>query len=221
MATFHLYYLDDSGAAATGYTTFTWLRLAPERWAAAQRTWLAYRDDLDTRYRIPPRQRLHATDLAAGRGTPSIDRHFDLRRYGHRIIHEGLQVIGGLAGLSVGTVYRRGGHPGRAKRDLYRALAAHLDQQLRDADALGMIFIDGGENRGYVTAHQVLDPHSRGLIEKPVFRSANQDQWVQMADFAAWSAYQSLAPGRASRRARTWYPTILGPIDHHGGPIPL
>src|SRR5512133_908166 len=99
MTTFHLYYLDDSGAADTGYTTFTWLRLAPERWAAAQRDWLAYRDDLNSRYYIPPQRRLHATDLAAGRGNPSTDRYFDLRGHGHTIIHEGLRVIGGLAGL--------------------------------------------------------------------------------------------------------------------------
>jgi hypothetical protein len=85
---------------------------------------------------------------------------------------------------------------------------------------MGMIFMDGdGTDRRYATAHRHLDP-ARHLIEDPVFRPAEGDQWVQMADFAAWSAYQSILRHPARRRAWNWYPRTVGWLDP-AGPIAL
>lgn len=213
---FRLHYIDDSGAATTGYTTFTWLALAPEHWATAQQHWLRFRAGLYTRHRIPPGARLHATDLATGRGHPSLDPAFRVRTHGAAIVREGLQVIAGLPGLTVGTVYRHGGHPGQAKHQLYAALVTHLDTQLRDAGLRGMVFMDGdGTDRHYTAAHRALTG-ARHLVEEPVFRSSAHDQWVQMADFAAWSAYQALARRPGKRRTWSWYADTVGRHDPHG-----
>ncbi|RKR88278.1 hypothetical protein BDK92_2587 [Micromonospora pisi] len=214
---FRLHYIDDSGSADTGYTTFTWLALAPESWAAAQQQWLRFRADLYARHRIPPGARLHATDLTSGRSRPSLNPDFSVRTHGLTIVRDGLDVIAAIRGLTVGTVYRHGGHPSEAKRELYRALVNHLDGELHRTGHMGMIFMDGdGSDHRYAGAHRELHPDTRGLIEAPVFRSAEHDQWVQMADFAAWSAYQSILRKPTKRRFWNWYPRTLGPLDPHG-----
>jgi uncharacterized protein DUF3800 len=218
---FRFHYLDDSGSPDTGYATFTWLALGPEHWDTARALWTAFRTDLETRYRIPAAARLHATDLLTGRRNASLDSDVDLRSVGRRIVREGLEVIAGMPGLSVGTVYRRGVHPGQTKHGLYRALLAYLDEQLRRAGTLGMLFIDGdGSDHRYAAAHGTLPPVAPNLIEAPVFRPAEDDQWVQMADFAAWSAYQSILRRPNRRRFWNWYPRTVGRLDPTG-PIPL
>jgi hypothetical protein len=218
---FRFHYLDDSGAADTGYATFTWLALGPEHWDTARGQWSVFRTHLEDRYRIPATARLHATTLLAGRGNPSLDPDFDVRAGGRRIVREGLDVIAGMPGLSVGTAYRRGDHPGHTKHGLYRALVAYLDEQLRRTGTMGMLFIDGdGSDHRYAMAHRYLPAIAPNLIEAPVFRPADADQWVQMADFAAWSAYQSILRRPNRRRFWNWYPRTVGRLDPTG-PLPL
>lgn len=214
---FRFHYVDDSGAADTGYTTFTWLALAPEHWSGARQQWQSFRADLKERHRILTHTRLHATDLAAGRGRPSLNPAFDVRAHGPRIVREGLEVISALDGLSVGTVYRHSRRPGRTKPDLYRALLGYLDSELHRAATLGMIFMDGdGSDRRYTRVHRDLAPSVPHVVEAPVFRSADEDQWVQMADFAAWSAYQTILRRPGKRRLWTWYPRTVGRHDPCG-----
>jgi hypothetical protein len=220
---FRLHYVDDSGSATSGITSFSWLQLQPGVWAAAQQTWLAFRHDLHTFHGIPVSRRLHATDLAGGRRNPSTRDGWDSRRHGARLVRDGLRTIASIPGLTVGTVYRRFGSSALsdAKRDLYQQLVHALDADLRQRGLMGMVFMDGdGSDRSYATAHRRL-PAQRRLIEEPVFRHAGFDQWVQMADLAAWSAFQSLTPNHRRQAARSWYPDILGPIDVFGGPIEL
>ena len=141
--------------ADTGYTTFSWLALSPERWTAAKDVWQDFRNELSLRYRIPVQTRLHATDLAAGRCRPSHDRAFDVQENGWRIIREGLERIAAMDGLTVGTVYRLSPTPSRAKQGLYRALLGHLNGELCRAETMGIIFMDGdGSDRRYAGAHR-------------------------------------------------------------------
>lgn len=217
-----LHYLDDSGSHDSGYVTFTWLALAPERQATALRQWMGFRTDLYARYRIPPDARLHATVLAAGYSTASTNPGYLPRTVGEAIIREGLHVIATIDGLSVGTVYRRfHREPAHAKQQLYLKLVTHLAGELRPTGTAGTIIIDGdGTDLIYVNTHHQLDPATRGLLTGPLFRSGDYDQWVQMADFAAWSAYQSIVRKRNKRHLWTWYPRTLGQLDRCG-PIPL
>lgn len=213
-----LHYLDDSGAHDSGYITFTWLALSPERQATAMRQWMAFRTDLYTRYRIPPHARLHATTLVAGYSPASINHGYLTRAAGEAIVREGLYVIASIDGLTVGTVYRRFHRdPTSAKQQLYRALVAHLAHDLRCAATTGTIIIDGdGADHLYADTHHQLDPAISDLLDGPLFRSADHDQWVQMADLAAWSAYQSIVRKRSKRHLWSWYPLTLGRLDPHG-----
>lgn len=218
---FRLYYIDDSGAHDSGYATFTWLQLDAGHWAGAEQLWMHFRAELLRRHGLAPGYVLHATDLIAGRTAGAEDP--DLRFRGARIVRDALTAIAGLPGLSVGTVYRQHEphRPGRTKYELYQDLVAYLDADLRTADTAGMVFLDGGRNKHFVDAHRALDHPGRRLIEEPQPRPASADQWVQMADIAAFSAYQSIARRPSKHRLWAWYPAILGHLDRHGGPIPL
>ncbi len=65
---FTLFYIDDSGSEAAGCTTFSWIEISPATWTDAADRWNNYRTALYERYGIPTADRLHATDLATGRG---------------------------------------------------------------------------------------------------------------------------------------------------------
>lgn len=223
-AGFRLFYIDDSGAHDSGFVTFTWLELDAAHWAVAEQQWRRFRYDLLQRHGLPLGYVLHAKDLIAGRPAAAANQiDPELRRHGADIVRDALTVIAGLPGLSVGTVYRqhqphRAGH---TKYDLYQALVTNLDADLRARNASGMIFLDGARNERFVDAHRTLAAPGRRLIEEPQPRPATHDQWVQMADLAAFSAYQSIARRATKHRIWHWYPTILGRLDRNGGPLAL
>ncbi|MFF5230220.1 DUF3800 domain-containing protein [Dactylosporangium sp. NPDC000521] len=223
---FAVFYVDDSGSENAGYTTFTWIRVNPAHWAAATSRWLGFRATLRQRHGIPASVRLHATELAGGRGRTAHEHAWRPGRTGLAIIRAGLDAIATLPGITIGTAYRRTTARGRAfeadKQSLYQRLTATLNTALDDEDAYGTVVMDGdGTNTGYTQGHRSLPRQGRRLIEDPFFRHASASQWVQIADFAAWSAYRSL--NATERRARTasWYEQILGRLDVNGGPIPL
>jgi hypothetical protein len=214
---FRLYYLDDSGAADTGYTTFTWLALAPEHWQPALQRWLRYRRSLARRHRILASTPLHATDLVSGRHHPAAGDHFDAHADGPAVVRAGLDVIAAIPWLTVGTAYRHGGELGKAKLDLYRAVLEHLDTELEQADAMGIILMDGAADHRLIKAHHQHHRTShRRLIEQPQFHQSTSHQWVQMADLAAWSAYQAIARNPARAHTWNWYRHTVGRHDAHG-----
>jgi hypothetical protein len=218
---FRLYYLDDSGSPDSGLQTFTWLALDPACWQQAQQRWLGYRRSLARRYRILASTPLHATDLVSGRSQPSTDPDFDTRKHGAAIVREGLDVIAALPWTSAGTAYRHGGDPSASKSALYRAVVEHLDADLHDDGSHGMIVMDGAPDERLIKTHR--DHHrtrGRRLIEQPHFHLSRRHQWVQMADFAAWAAFQSLVRNPAKAHTWNWYERTIGRHDQHG-PISL
>jgi hypothetical protein len=85
-----------------------------------------------------------------------------------------------------------------------------------------VIVMDGnGTASGYYAAHRGLKLSSRNIIEDPMFVPAHRSQWVQMADIAAWSAYQGLLRHQGKRFAWDWYTRHLGPSDVNDGPVAL
>jgi hypothetical protein len=221
---FRLHYMDDSGSATSGLASFTWLQMPPTVWATARQAWLGFREDLNVRHGIAPAARLHASGMVSGNENPSSRLGWDVRRHAPGIIREALEVIAGIAGVTVGTVYRNacGTTHSAAKSGLYRDLVVRLDDDLRREGMSGMVFMDGrGTEPFYSEAHQALSA-DRHLLEEPVFRLASQDQWVQMADLAAWTAFQSLhRRKRGPAGISSWYQHILSPIDVFGGPLAL
>lgn len=221
---FRLHYMDDSGSHASGLVTFTWLQIDPACWSSAEQAWLAFRQDLYRRHRIPASRRLHATDLAGGRRNPSLDSGWDVAKHGVAVVSEALDVIGAMTGVAVGTVFSAIGPEGfhTTKSGLYRRFTEHLDADLRHHGQHGLVFMDGdGSDPTYGAAHRAL-PAGRRLIEAPVFRLAEHDQWVQMADIAAWSGFQSLRRRKHhGRKLWTWYRHRLGHLDLFEGPREL
>ncbi|WP_192580229.1 DUF3800 domain-containing protein [Micromonospora sp. ALFpr18c] len=225
MATYNfaLYYVDDSGSEVSGYTTYSWIKIDPVHWAAADQQWLAFRAAVYRRYGIPASARLHATDLAGGRGRPGGSSTWK-RHDGLEVIREGLWTIATLPGVRVGSVYRRTQARGSSfrehKQDLYRSLVDTLDRDLGAQNSFGLIVMDGdGSDPAYARSHRSLGGTGRRLIEDPCFRRADVSQWVQIADFAAWSAYRSLRPDGRRTRPSSWYRDLLGHLDVNGGPI--
>ncbi|MEU8331591.1 DUF3800 domain-containing protein [Micromonospora sp. NPDC048839] len=220
---FALFYVDDSGSEASGYTSYSWIAVDPARWSEADKRWLGFRSQTYRRHGIPASVRLHATDLAGGRGRPSMDPMWK-RSDGLVVIREGLRAIAALPGIGVGTVYRRTSARGSSfhnnKLDLYGRLVEILNRDLDVRDSFGMIVMDGdGSNLAYARSHRALTTGGRRLIEDPHFRHASVSQWVQIADFAAWSAYHSLRPTNRRTTSSTWYADILGHLDVNGGPV--
>jgi hypothetical protein len=83
-----------------------------------------------------------------------------------------------------------------------------------------MIFIDGdGSEQRCYNAHRRLELSDRRIIEDPLFQASHRSQWVQMADLAAWTAYQGIVRAENRRFAWNWYTTYLVERDVHGGPI--
>jgi hypothetical protein len=224
---FRFFYVDDSGSVDSGWIIYSWIEVAGHDWRTGLRSWIDLRKKIFAEFAIPPAYELHAATFAGGQGNPSTA--LDWNRHKHKrgqVLQLALAAIGATAELSVGTVYRVTGATGKAyaaeRADLYNRLVAHLDTRLGTDRELGLIFMDGnGSDPSYRTAHRDLKLAHRNLIEDPLFQGSHINQWVQMADLTAWSAYQGLrrAPNRTF--AWQWYDTHLLPRDVNGGPLQL
>lgn len=219
------FYIDDSGAEDTGFVVYSWIECTVPDWRTGLRAWLDLRKELYARYQIPPSAELHSTKFIAGRGNPSINPGVNMSKQArHAAAERALAAIGGCPELVVGTVYRttiarRKAYA--AERDaVYAELVGHLDRRLGTAGEYGVLVMDGnGTAPGYYSAHRGLKLGSRNIIEDPMFVPAHRSQWVQMADFAAWSAYQGLLRHSGKEFAWDWYDRHLGPCDVNGGPL--
>ena len=220
-----MFYVDDSGAHATGYVVYSWVELAVHHWKSGLRCWLDLRKRMYADYRIPPAVELHATKLAGGRGEPSTDPAVNAsKRDRRRVVQHALETIGSMSGVRVGTVYRVTRATGRAyareRDELYARLVDHLDTRLGSADELGMIFMDGdGSAHGYYGAHRGMKLAYRSIIEDPLFQHSHRSQLVQMADLVAWTSYQALLRHPGKSYAWKWYDAYLRGADINGGPV--
>jgi hypothetical protein len=178
-------------------------------------------------HKIPPSYELHSTNFLNGRGHPSLDPAWnDSKEARRNLVEQALTVIGTTPQMSVGTVYR---HTAARRRDynrergeVYARLVAELDARLGRVGEHGLIFMDGaGTDPAYYAAHRALKLAHRNVIEDPLFQHSHRSQWVQMADIAAYTAYQGLIRVPAKQFAWDWYTDHLGPIDVNGGPMAL
>lgn len=220
-----MFYIDDSGAPDTGWIIYSWIEVSISDWRLGLRAWLDLRKDLFARFKIPPSEELHASPFLNGRGEPSNDPTFNRSKKARaNVFTEALKVIGSSSQLRVGTFYRqttaRGKSYNSERGEVYAELVHRVDARLGSAGEHGLIFMDGvGTDPAYYAAHRSLKLSSRNIIEDPLFQHSHRSQWVQMADLAAYAAYQSLIRIPRKRFAWEWYPTLLGPIDLNGGPV--
>lgn len=113
-----LIYVDDSGAEATGYATFSWIAVSLEDWRVGLAEILQWRADLASAYGIPKHYELHAVKFANGRGNPSVDASWNRRKV-HRshVFDEAFARFAGWKWLQVGSVYSKRQPPPRRLRE--------------------------------------------------------------------------------------------------------
>ncbi|WP_370945263.1 DUF3800 domain-containing protein [Amycolatopsis sp. cg5] len=222
-----LFYVDDSGAESTGYVVYSWVECDTTQWRAGALALADLRAHLHAKYQIPVSAELHATQFISGRGNPSQNPGVNLSKAArHAAAEDALSALGRAPGLQVGTVFRRTLARRRAyavERDVvYAELVECLDKRMRMAGGLAIILMDGdGTATGYYGAHRRLSMQSRQVIEDPLFVPAHRSAFVQAADFAAWTAYQSLLRHGGKEFAWHWYEKYLGDRDVNGGPVEL
>ncbi len=221
-----MYYVDDSGAGETGYAVFSWITCDITAWRTGLAAWLALRRRFFVDYQIPPSYELHASVFVNGRGRPSLNAAWNVHKANRvEAAKLALSAIADCPELTVGTVYRRFHRPrwlGEARTDLYARLVDRLDHQLAERGEFGLIFMDGdGSDRNTAEAHRLLKLDDRHVIEDPSFRDSRRSQWVQMADFVAYTAYQNLLRDPTRRFLWSWYDHYLRNSDASGGPIEL
>jgi Protein of unknown function (DUF3800) len=223
--TTRMFFIDDSGAEDTGWIVYSWVECAIGDWAAGLRGRLDLRKDIFARFAIPPAYELHSSPFAGGKGNPSTNQAWNRNKSNRRpVMTLALDQIGSAPEIRVGTVYRQTSQRRKAyaaeRADVYEKLVGHLDTRLGAAREHGLLFMDGdGTDPSYARAHRGLKLASRNIIEDPLFQGSHQNQWIQMADIAAWSAYQYLRQGDNRRFAWNWYPSHLMASDANGGPI--
>lgn len=220
-----MFYMDDSGVHSTGWVVFSWIECTLCDWRRGLRAWLDLRKALYAQYSIPPAYHLHARKFIPGRGHPSTDQEWNRQKAKRgEVVVQALAAIADSEHLKVGTVYRRTRKKHHAyateKAEVYKALVNHLEDRLAKADELGLVFMDGdGTNPMYRAAHRELKLDSRRVIEDPLFHRSRISQWIQMADLAAYTAYQGLQRHEGKEFMWDWYDQYLGPRDVNGGPL--
>jgi hypothetical protein len=220
-----MYYVDDSGAAESGWIVYAWIECAVTDWTSALRCWLDLRKRLYEEHRIPPSYELHAAVFAGGRGLPSIDPAWNARKINRAVVmQEVLNAIGSNESIRVGVVHRvthrRGTAYGVEVGKVYEALVTRVNERSAAAAELAMIYVDGdGTAPAYYEAHRGLTLADRRVIEDPLFQTSARSQWIQMADVVAWTAYQALVRTPNRTFAWEWYDRFLLSRDVHGGPV--
>lgn len=219
-----LFYVDDSGAEATGYATFSWIEFLVDDWKPGLRQVLDWRKKLLREHQIPILYELHATKFVNGRGDPSLDPAWNRRKINRsQVVDDAIAMLAASSWLSVGTLYS---HTSLRRRQfsaerssVYAELVRLIDQRLTQAGELGILVMDGdGTDDSYVSAHRDLPLATRSLIEDPVFQHSHRSQLVQLADLTAYAAYQHLLRHPSKQFAWPWYPA-LSERDVFGAPM--
>lgn len=209
-----LIYVDDSGAEVTGFATFSWIEVPLDEWGAALEEVLEWRSDLTRVHQIPKHFELHATKFANGRGAPSLDPTWNVRK-AHRsaVLDEAFARFATWSWLRAGTVYSESALRrvafAKERARVYAELIGHLDDRLAAAREWGLLVMDGdGTDTSYITAHRELPIRTRSLIEDPAFQHSSRSQWVQIADVIAYAAYQKLVAIPEKQFAWGWYDSL-------------
>jgi hypothetical protein len=210
---FRICHIDDSGASAAGCAVFSWIEVDAATHAEATAAWLDFRQRLSERFRIPVDREIHSVDFLHGRGNPSLDEAWNRSKPGRIAVYaEALTAIRKLPGVKIGAVYRftdcRRDEFTTVAQDVYGQLVERLDRRLADDGARGLTVVDGdGSNFGYRPAHRELT--GKHLVAGPFFEPSDLNQWIQIADIAAYTAYQAIIRQPTKRSWWCWYEQVL------------
>lgn len=211
MTSINLYYVDDSGDART-CLTLTALEVPAAAWRGTLRAWLGWRKTMYKHHALATLHELHGVKFITGRGQPAPARHgnppinhsTDLRR---KLYEQSLAQIGRTETIRAFTIYR--GDIDKAA--IYADLLAWIESELALADACGFLVVDGLDAGFYRPLHRSLKLKTRLVLEDAWMKDSRHCQFVQMADLAGYSAYQSIARKEDRRFMWDWYERLVAP----------
>lgn len=237
----YIVYVDDSGNEKVG-SLWTGLAIPLDLWTEYLKRWLGFRKTLYNRHAIPASFELHAqawlaieprkhiedeSQLAlattdAGQVVDLLARGRAQRRMRSQVFEKGLKTIGTFTEARVFTVFKAGR---KGKIELYNELLCFLEEFLALEGAHATVMVDGGHDSGghLHRCHRSLEIGSRRIVEDAGMRRSHESQLLQMADWCAHAAFQSVQerPDLDERFKRQYETSldrlIVRPFDQHGG----
>jgi hypothetical protein len=205
----YVVYVDDSGSEHVGLL-WSGLALPFDLWAEYLRRWLAFRRWLYQEHAIPARFELHAQvwlSADPGRNTPEeqlalvgsgalpaiLQRDRSQRRARFEAFEKGLKTIGTFTDALIFSTFESR-TDGAAKAALYDDLLVFIDEYLRAEGAYATLIVDGTQDGGghRLASHRALSITTRRIVEDAGMRSSADSQLLQMADWIAYAAFQSI-----------------------------
>jgi hypothetical protein len=206
----YIVYVDDSGNEKIG-SLWTGLAIPLDLWTEYLKRWLGFRSALYNKHSIPASFELHAQawlaiepekhiedesqrELAGtseGELVELLRRGRAQRRMRSQIFEKGLKTIGTFTEARIFTVFK----PGRkGKVELYGELLCFLEEFLAQEGAHATVMVDGGHDSGghLHKCHRALEIGSRRVVEDAGMRRSHESQLLQMADWCAYAAFQSV-----------------------------
>jgi hypothetical protein len=202
-----------------------------ELWSEYLRRWLSFRHWLYTHHEVPASFELHAQvwlsvepakqthragqlDLvvdAEGELIEILRRGRDNRRARFEIFEKGLKTVGTLTDARLFTVSTPES-TGVAKFALYDELLCFVEEFLATEGAHATFIVDGAHDGGghLRAAHRALLINKRRIIEDAGLRRSSDSQLLQMVDWCAHAAFQSVQNKPSlDERFRRQYETAL------------
>lgn len=206
----YVVYVDDSGNEKVG-SLWTGLAIPVDLWTEYLRRWLGFRRALYNKHSIPASFELHAQAWLAiepekhiegeaqrelakgddGQVVQLLRRDKAQRRARSQMFEKGLKTIGTFTDARIFTVFK----PGRkGKVELYSELLCFLEEFLGQESAHATVMVDGGHDSGghLHKCHRALKIRSRRIVEDAGMRRSHESQLLQMADWCAHAAFQSV-----------------------------
>ena len=208
----YMVYVDDSGNENVGWL-WTAFALPFDLWSEYLGRWLSFRHWLFRQHGVPANFELHSQawlavepakhTSAAGQLALVQDGHGELvdllrrgrarRRARFEVFEKGLKTIGGFTDARLFTV----GSPstsGAAKLVLYDDLLCFVEDFLSGEGSHATFIVDGAHDGGghLRSAHRALLIKQRRIVEDAGLRRSSDSQLLQIADFCAHAAFQSV-----------------------------
>jgi hypothetical protein len=205
----YVVYVDDSGNQEAG-VLWTALAIPLEMWSEYLGRWRGFRQNLLNQHQLPSAFELHAhawlsqrpakeldevqSALALGSDgelLPILARDKAARKLRFQFFEKGMKTIGTFTEARLLTVYR----PGRkGKIGLYADLLTFLEEFLEHERGHAVVLVDGGHDSGgnLHKCHRALDIKTRRIVEDAGLRRSHESHLLQMVDWCAYSAFQSI-----------------------------
>ncbi len=205
-------YVDDSGNENVGWL-WTAFALPFDLWSEYLGRWLSFRHWLFRQHGVPANFELHSqawlavepakhTNAAGqlalvrdgdGELVDILKRGRARRRARFAVFEKGLKTIGGFTDARLFTV----GSPstsGAAKLGLYDDLLCFVEGFLSGEGSHATFIVDGAHDSGghLRSAHRALLIKQRRIVEDAGLRRSSDSQLLQIADFCAHAAFQSV-----------------------------